>query len=204
VAYVTDMEQPLGRAVGNALEVREAIDTLAGRGPAELEGLVLRLAAEMLRLAGVQPVDLQRLLVRGDALRKFAELIRAQGGDPRVVDDPSLLPEAPVQRPVLATVGGHVSGADALEIALAGKALGAGRDRKDAPIDLAVGIVLQKKIGDPIVEGEPLAVIHARTGADAENVANRVAASFTIAERASPRPILLRRVTTSGVERLDL
>jgi len=204
VAYVTDMEQPLGRAVGNALEVREAIDTLAGRGPAELEDLSLRLAAEMLRLAGVQAVDLHRLLVRGDALRKFAELIRAQGGDPRVVDDPSLLPEAPVQRPVLATVGGHVSGADALEIALAGKALGAGRDRKDAPIDLAVGIVLQKKIGDPIVEGEPLAVIHARTGADAENVANRVAASFTIAERASPRPILLRRVTTSGVERLDL
>jgi len=204
VAYVTDMEQPLGRAVGNALEVREAIDTLAGRGPAELEGLSLRLAAEMLRLAGVQPVDLHRLLVRGDALRKFAELVRAQGGDPRVVDDPNLLPQAPVQRPVLAAAGGYVAGADALEIALAGKALGAGRDRKDAPIDLAVGIVLEKKIGDPVARGEALAVIYARTGAAAENVANRVAASFAIAETASPRPLLLRRVTASGVERLDL
>ena len=101
-------------------------------------------------------------------------------------------------------VGGYVGGADALEIALAGKALGAGRDRRDAPIDLAVGIVLQKKIGDPVVKGEPLAVIHARTPADAEKVANRVAASFAIAERASPRPLLLRRVTTSGVERLDM
>ncbi|TMF51570.1 MAG: thymidine phosphorylase [Chloroflexi bacterium] len=196
VAYVTDMEQPLGRAVGNALEVREAIDTLAGRGPGDLEGLSLRLAAE--------PVDLHRLLVRGDALRKFAELVRAQGGDPRVVDDPNLLPQAPVQRPVLAAAGGYVAGADALEIALAGKALGAGRDRKDAPIDLAVGIVLEKKIGDPVARGEALAVIYARTGAAAENVANRVAASFAIAETASPRPLLLRRVTASGVERLDL
>jgi len=204
VAYVTDMEQPLGRAVGNALEVREAIDTLAGRGPGDLEGLSLRLAAEMLRLAGARPADLYGLLVGGAALRKFAELVAAQGGDPRVIEDPDLLPRAPVQRPVPATAGGYVGGADALEIALAGKALGAGRDRRDAPIDLAVGIVLQKKIGDPVVKGEPLAVIHARTPADAEKVANRVAASFAIAERASPRPLLLRRVTTSGVERLDM
>src|SRR5438874_2078301 len=171
VAYITDMEQPLGRAVGNALEVKEAIETLAGRGPAELEALSLRLGAEMLRLAGVPRVELHRLLVRGDALRKFAELVRAQGGDPRVVDDPNLLPQAPVQRPVLATAGGYVAVADALEIALAGKALGAGRDRKDAPIDLAVGIVLEKKIGDPVARAEALAVIHARTGAAAENVA---------------------------------
>ena len=204
VAYVTDMEQPLGRAVGNALEVREAIDTLAGRGPSELEGLSLRLAAEMLRLAGSQAVDLRRLLLGGDASRKFAELISAQGGDPRVVDDPSRLPTAPIQRPVPAETAGYVAGADALEIALAGKALGAGRDRKDASIDLAVGIVLQKKVGDQVLRGEPLAIIHARTEADAASVANRIAASFAIAENASPRPLLLRRVTASGVERLDL
>src|SRR5437764_13013361 len=158
----------------------------------------------MLRLYGTQPVDLHRLLLGGAGLRKFAELITAQGGDPRAIDDPERLPTAPVQRPVLATAGGYVAGADALEIALAGKALGAGRDRKDAPIDLAVGIVLAKKIGDPVASGEALAVIHARTGAAAENVANRVAASFAIAETASPRPLLLRRVTASGVERLDL
>src|SRR5256884_2153680 len=109
VAYVTDMEQPLGRAVGNALEVREAIDTLAGRGPAELEGLSLRLAAGMLRLAGVPPVDLRRLLMGGAALRKVAELGAAHGGDPRAIDDPQRLPTAPGQRPGPADAGGHVA-----------------------------------------------------------------------------------------------
>jgi pyrimidine-nucleoside phosphorylase len=204
VAYVTDMEQPLGRAVGNALEIREAIDTLAGHGPAELESLSLRLAAEMLRLAGVPPADLRRLLLGGAALRKFAELVVAQGGDPRVTEDPGLLPAAPVQRPVPAATAGVVAAADALAIALAGKALGAGRDRKDAAIDLAVGIVLQKKAGDAVVAGEPLAIIHARRSSDAENIANRVAAAFQISESAAPRPLLLRRVTAVGIERLDL
>jgi len=203
VAYVTDMEQPLGRAVGNALEIKEAIDTLAGRGPAELEALSLRLGAEMLRLAGHPPVDLDRLLRDGSALRKFAELIVAQDGDPRVIDDPQRLPAAPVQRPVTTKVGGYVARADALEIALAGKALGAGRDRKDAKIDLAVGVVLAKKVGDPVAAGEVLAVIHARTADDAAKVTERVAAAFTVASAARPRALLLRRVTASGIERLD-
>src|SRR5437879_2654983 len=88
VAYITDMEQPLGRAVGNALEVKEAIETLAGHGPADLEALSLRMGAEMLRLAGHAPLDLRRLLTDGSALRKFAELIVAQHGDPGVIDDP--------------------------------------------------------------------------------------------------------------------
>ena len=203
VAYVTDMEQPLGRAVGNALEVKEAIDTLAGRGPAELEALSLRLGAEMLRLAGRAPVDLRRHLMDGSALRKFAELIAAQGGDSRVTDDPSRLPAAAVQRPVPAASSGYVARADALEIALAAKALGAGRDRKDATIDLAVGIVLEKKIGDPVAAGQALAVIHARSTEDAVKVTGRVAAAFTVASRAKPRALLLRRVTGSGIERLD-
>jgi len=203
VAYVTDMEQPLGRAVGNALEVKEAIDTLAGRGPVELETLSLRLGAEMLRLAGVRAVDLHGYLADGSALRKFAELIEAQGGDPRVTDDPGRLPTAPLQRFVLAPITGYVASADALEIALAGKALGAGRDRKDAAIDLAVGIVLQKKVGDRVTAGEPLATIHARAAAEAANVADRVAAAFTVGGSAAPRALLLRRVTASGVERLD-
>jgi pyrimidine-nucleoside phosphorylase len=203
VAYVTDMEQPLGRAVGNALEIKEAIATLAGRGPAELEALSLRLGAEMLRLAGHERTDLLGLMHDGSALRKFAELIAAQDGDPGVIDDPGRLPVAPVQRPVTARVGGYVARADALEIALAGKALGAGRDRKDAKIDLAVGVVLAKKVGDPVAAGEVLAVIHARTADDAANVTERVAAAFTVASQARPRALLLRRVTASGIERLD-
>jgi pyrimidine-nucleoside phosphorylase len=204
VAYVTDMEQPLGRAVGNALEVKEAIETLAGRGPADLEALSLRLGAEMLRLAGHPPVDLRRLLRDGSALRKLAELIAAQDGDPRVTEDPGRLPAAPVQQPVTAPVGGYLARADALEIALAGKALGAGRDSKDAAIDLAVGIVLEKKIGDPVKSGEVLAVIHARSAEDARNVTERVAAAFAVASQAPPRALFLRRVTVSGVERLDM
>jgi pyrimidine-nucleoside phosphorylase len=203
IAYVTDMEQPLGRAVGNALEVKEAIETLAGRGPADLESLSLRLGAEMLQLAGHPPADLRRLLTNGFALRKFAELIAAQDGDPRVTEDTSRLPAAPVQQPVTAGAAGYVARGDALEIALAGKALGAGRDRKSAPIDLAVGVVLEKKIGDRVEAGEVLAVIHARTTDDAANVTARVAAAFTIASRAQPRALLLRRVTKSGIERLD-
>jgi len=204
VAYVTDMDQPLGRAVGNALEIKEAIEALAGHGPPELEALSLRFAAEMLRLAGVPPVDLHRHLTDGSALGKFAELIAAQGGDPRVTENPGLLPTAPVQRPVLASTAGYIARADALEIALAGKTLGAGRDRKEAPIDLAVGIVLEKKVGDPVAAGEPLAIVHARTPAAAANVADRVAGAFTIGVGAAPRALVLRRVTASGVERLDV
>jgi pyrimidine-nucleoside phosphorylase len=203
VAYITDMGQPLGRAVGNALEVKEAIETLAGRGPADLEALSLRLGAEMLELAGHPPVELRRLLTDGSALRKLAELITAQNGDPRVAHDPGLLPAAPVQQPVTANAHGHIARADALEIALAGKALGAGRDRKDAKIDLAVGVVLEKKIGDAVKAGEVLAVIHARTAEAARSVTERVAAAFTIASQAEPRALLLRRVTASGIERLD-
>jgi pyrimidine-nucleoside phosphorylase len=198
------MEQPLGRAVGNALEVKEAIETLAGRGPADLEALSLRMGAEMVRLAGHMPVDLRRLLSDGSALRKLAELITAQDGDPQVVGDPSRLPTAPVQRPVTAPVVGYVARADALEIALAGKALGAGRDRKDARIDLAVGIVLEKKIGDRVAAGELLAMIHARTPEDAQKVTARVAAAFTVASHAEPRALFLRRVSASAIERLDM
>ena len=204
VAYVTDMEQPLGRAVGNALEVREAIDTLAGHGPAELEALSLRLADEMLRLAGHPPVELRQHLTNGSALRKFAELIAAQGGDPRVTDDPTRLPTAPVLRPATATAGGYVAAADALELALAAKSLGAGRDHKGAQIDPAVGIVLNKKVGDPVNAGEPLAIVHARTAADADRITARVAAAFRIAASAQARTLVLRRVTASGIERIDM
>jgi pyrimidine-nucleoside phosphorylase len=202
VAYITDMEQPLGHAIGNALEVGEAIDTLGGHGPTDLTELSLRFGDEMLRLAGAEPVNLEKKLLDGSALRKFAQLVEAQSGDPRVVDDPSRLPAAPVQLPVHAAAGGSVAAIDALEIALVGKSLGAGRDRKDAAIDLAVGIVLHKKVGEVVREGEPLATIHARTGQAARDVASRVAAAFRVAASARPRPLLLRRVTSSGIERL--
>jgi pyrimidine-nucleoside phosphorylase len=120
-----------------------------------------------------------------------------------VTEDPSRLPAAPVQRPVTSQAAGYLARADALEIALAGKALGAGRDRKDAKIDLAVGVVLEKKIGDPVAAGEVLAVIHARSAEDARNVTAQVAAAFAVAAQAQPRALLLRRVTANDMERLD-
>jgi len=203
VAYVTDMEQPLGRAVGNALEVREAIETLSGHGPPDLETLSLRLGAEMLRMAGAPPTDLRRLLTDGTALRKFAQLIEAQSADARVTGDLDRLPTAPVQLPVPAGASGLVAAIDALEIALAAKSLGAGRDRKDAAIDLSVGIVLQKKVGDRVQAGESLATVHARTEEAARQVTARIAAAFLVAASAQPRPLLLRRVTAAGIERLD-
>jgi pyrimidine-nucleoside phosphorylase len=203
VAYITDMEQPLGLAVGNALEVKEAIATLSGHGPSDLEALSLRLGDEMLRLAGAPPTDLRRHLTDGSALRKFAQLIEAQSGDPSVVRDPDRLPTAPVQRAIPAREPGRVAAIDALEIGLAGKSLGAGRDRKEAAIDLAVGIVLHKKVGDTLQPGEPLATVHARTDEAAQQVADRVAAAFRVSASARPRPLLLRRVTISGTERLD-
>ena len=203
VAYVTDMEQPLGRAVGNALEVGEAIETLSGHGPPDLEALSLRLGTEMLRMAGTPPTDLRRLLTDGTALRKFAQLIDAQSGDSLVVSDLERLPRAPFQRPVPAGASGQVAAIDALEIALAAKSLGAGRDRKDAAIDLSVGVVLRKKVGDPVQAGESLATIHARTEEAARQVTSRVAAAFLLAASAQPRRLLLRRVTAAGIERLD-
>jgi pyrimidine-nucleoside phosphorylase len=203
VAYITDMEQPLGRAVGNALEVREAIETLSGHGPPDLEELSLRLGDEMLRMADAPPTDLRRLLSNGAALRKLAQLVDAQAGDASVVDHLDRLPTAPVQQPVLARESGQVAAIDALEIALAGKSLGAGRDRKDAEIDLSVGIVLHKKVGDAVRSGELLATVHARTDQAAVQVTPRVAGAFRMAASARPRSLLLRRVTTSGIERLE-
>jgi pyrimidine-nucleoside phosphorylase len=202
VAYVSDMEQPLGCAVGNALEVREAIETLGGRGPADLEALSLYFGAEMLRLAGADPVDLRSLLRDGTALRKFAELISAQGGDASVVEDPSRLPAAAAQVTVSAQATGRLAAVDALEVAMVAKRLGAGRDLKDAPIDYAVGIVLNKKVGEQVRSGEALATIHARSASEAASVAPRLTAAFRLSESGKARPLLLRRVTASGTERL--
>jgi pyrimidine-nucleoside phosphorylase len=157
----------------------------------------------MLRMAAAETRDLRRLLADGTALRKFAQLVEAQSGDPRVVGDPSFLPTAPVQRPVPAGESGQVAAIDALEIGLAAKSLGAGRDRKDAAIDLAVGIVLHKKVGDAVRRGEPVATVHARTDQAAAQVASRVASAFRLASSARPRLLVLRRVTAEGTQRLD-
>ncbi|HET7459939.1 MAG TPA: thymidine phosphorylase [Longimicrobium sp.] len=187
-AVLSSMREPLGRAVGNALEVREAIETLHGRGPADLWALTLELGAHLLQMSGIEPdrdaarARLAELRDTGAGARKLAELVEAQHGDPRVVDDPSILPAAPV----VATVGAlgdqarWVAQADARAIGDAALALGAGRRRKGDPIDAAVGIVVRARIGDRVERGQPLAEIHARTEAAAEAAVHAVRSAYVL------------------------
>ena len=174
VALVTNMDQPLGSAVGNALEVKEAIQTLKGEGPPDLEELCLILGSWMLTLAGKcsHPDQGRDLLVKtiasGSALEKFKEMVRQQHGNDAVAEDLTLLPQAGKVLAVKAPSGGYVQRLEAEAIGLAAMSLGAGRDNKDSVIDPAVGIVINKKIGDLVQAGESLATIHARVNAQAE------------------------------------
>jgi pyrimidine-nucleoside phosphorylase len=172
------MDQPLGSAVGNALEVREAILTLKGEGPPDLEELCLQLGSWMLTLAGkcAHPDQGRDLLVKaiasGLALDKFKEMVRQQHGNDSVAEDLSLLPQAGKKVEVTAPSGGFVRRLEAEAIGLAAMTLGAGRETKDSVIDPAVGIVLNKKIGDPVQANEKLATIHARADEQAEQLAS--------------------------------
>ncbi len=165
-AYLTGMAQPLGFAIGNAVEVREAIDTLNGAGPADLNELVLALGGEMLLLAGIAVSRhdatqmLESSMVAGKAARKFQELINAQGGNPDVVINPDLLPRAKQQVALKSGQAGFVQEINALEAGMAAKILGAGRQTKEQGIDLSIGIVLKKKVGDTVDNGETLAILH--------------------------------------------
>lgn len=167
VAFLTDMNQPLGLAIGNALEVKEAIETLKGHGPKDLEELVLQLASQMVVLAKKAPdvetayEQLKEKLHRGEAFNKFKEFVQAQGGDVAQIENPDLLPKADSIIPVKASQSGYVHQIDALSIGLAAMKLGAGRATKDDMIDMAVGVVLDKKVGDSVGEGDVLAYIHA-------------------------------------------
>ena len=166
VALITDMEQPLGRTVGNALEIVECIETLQGKGPEDLETLSVELAAWMLSLGGASPtLDAARARVRealasGAGLRKFQEVIGLQGGDPRVCDDLSRLPRAAETVELRAESAGRVTGIACRAVGTAAMLLGAGRETVDSTIDPGVGLVLRKKVGDAVSTGEPLATVH--------------------------------------------
>jgi pyrimidine-nucleoside phosphorylase len=166
VALITDMEQPLGRTVGNALEIVESIETLQGKGPQDLETLSVELAAWMLSLAGA-PADLnaararvREALASGAGLRKLQEVIELQGGDPRVCDDLSRLPRAAETVELRAESAGRVTGIACRAVGTAAMLLGAGRETVESRIDPGVGFVLRKKVGDAVAAGEPLATVH--------------------------------------------
>jgi len=189
-AVLSSMREPLGRAVGNALEVREALDTLNGGGPADLWALTLELGTHLMLLSGLASSaeeavrTLTALRDSGAAARRMEMLVEAQGGDPRVVARPDLLPAAPVVRTVAAHADGWVAEADARTIAEAALELGAGRLRKGDPVDPAVGVVVLARVGDRLAPGAPLAEVHARTDAAAEAAEARLRDAFRLAPEA--------------------
>jgi pyrimidine-nucleoside phosphorylase len=198
VALLTAMDAPLGVAVGNANETREAIDVLAGGGPADLVECTLALGAEMIvlgeRAAGVAEARrmLERAILRGDGARVLEKMIEAQGGDPRVVTDPALLALAPVEVVVRAPAAGFVTGVDAMGIGLAAVAMGAGRLRADSKVDPAVGIFIDAKPGTEVKAGDSLARIQVRSASDAEAIAERVRRAFALSPAPPPPSPLVR------------
>lgn len=194
VALVTAMDNPLGRSVGNALEVKEALDALAGEADEELLQVSLQVAREMCALAGVSG-DPERALRSGAGRETFVKMLAAQGGRLR-----NGLPVAPVQQAVLAPADGYVESIDALEVGLASLELGAGRARKEDKVDHAAGLVIEAGVGDRVHSGDPLAVVHARSEELVNQVRARLEHAWRLTEREVARPPhVLARVDKYGV-----
>jgi thymidine phosphorylase len=199
-ALLTDMDQPLGRSVGNALEVAECVETLKGRGPTDLESLSVELAAWMLALSGAAATleDARRrvrdALVSGAGLRVFQEVIQLQGGDPRVCDDLARLPAARERTEVKAASEGRVRRIACRTVGRAAMLLGAGRETVDSRIDPAVGLVLHKKVGDLVVPGEPLMTVHVNDRSRLDEALSVLQAAVEIAPEAPASVPLVREV----------
>jgi pyrimidine-nucleoside phosphorylase len=200
VALITDMNQPLGRTVGNALEVIEAFETLKGRGPDDFNTLCRELSAEMLVIGEAAADTTQgrsiydQMIVSGDAAEKMRAIIRAQGGEPRVVDQYDLLPRAALQRDVLAPDAGWVQSIDAEAVGHASMLLGAGRLRLDTQIDLGVGLTVHARIGDKVERNSPLVTMHFNNTDRAEEAGVDIVSAYSIgAERVQP-PQLIKAV----------
>jgi pyrimidine-nucleoside phosphorylase len=200
VALITDMDQPLGRKIGNALEVDECLDILHGAGPPDLRELCDELSAWMFVLVGrvANLADGRALaaemIASGRARDTFREVIRAQGGNPAVVDDPSLLPRAKNIARVKAQRAGFVTAIQCEQIGVASMILGGGREKTGDAIDPAVGLVLEKKVGDAVENGATLCTIHYNSDARLANAVDLLSASFEIADSPPPAASLIRKV----------
>lgn len=200
VAVISDMSQPLGFAVGNALEVKEAIETLQGNGPEDLTNLVLTLGSQMVMLAQKAQTaqEAKSMLLNairsGRAIAKFKEFLENQGGDSSIVDDTARLPQAKYKIELPAPKSGFVSRLTADEIGVASMLLGAGRATKDDTIDLAVGIVLHKKVGDEVKCGESLLTIHSNRE-NIEEVKEKLYSSIFI-DNSAVKPKLIHKIIT--------
>jgi pyrimidine-nucleoside phosphorylase len=204
-AFVTDMDRPLGRCVGNALEVREAIEVLRGQpSDGRLTELVITVAAEMVRLGGVAASEGEARERVNDALRsgaglaKLREIVEAQGGDASPLDNPDRLPTAPLTADVLSPLDGYVTDVEPMTVALTANRLGAGRARKGDPIDHAVGLEIFRTVGDEVRQGERLARVHYRSAAQHDEAVASLQSAFTIApDRPESRRIVLDRASTA-------
>ena len=204
-ALLTDMDQPLGCNVGNALEVVEALDVLRGRGPEDLRELCHELAGWMFLLgdraatveAGKQLS--KELIDSGEALAKFREMVELQDGDTRVIDDPERLPQAQHKADVLSPRRGYVTAIQCEQAGTACVILGGGRERKEDSVDPAVGFVLHKKVGDPVSEGEPLCTVHYNSETRGARARTLLQESYEIGDApAGRRPLVHRVITKSG------
>lgn len=199
-AVIADMDQPLGNAVGNALEVKEAIDTLHGTGPADFRQHCLTVAGKMVELAGKAPSldaakhTLAHALDDGTAWAKFVEWISAQGGDPAVLYHPKLLPQAPIVEVVPSPRTGFIAEVNAVEVGKASVMLGGGRIKKGDPIDHSVGIVCHAKVGDPVMEGDPLLTIHASSEERLAGARDRLLAAVGWSDEPVTKPPPIRRI----------
>ena len=188
-ALLTNMDSPLGRTAGNALEVTESIEALDGRGPADLMEVTLALAREMLSLAGVDR-DVRECIDDGRALAKWKELVAAQGGDPDAA-----LPEAPDRRTLGAPSGGWITRLDARAVGMAAWRLGAGRARKEDPVSASAGVVCLKKLGDRVEEGEPVLELHADNPSRFDSAMEAVDGAYEVGPEApEPAPMVIERV----------
>lgn len=203
VAFLTDMNQPLGDEIGNASEIRESLAVLRGEGPDDLTEITLVLGAEMLVLGGIHDDSesarsaLEQVVASGEALEMFRKVIVAQGGDASVVDRPELLATAPHQTDYLAEDSGVLQRCDALSLGTAAMRLGAGRERKEDDIDPGVGITVHHKIGDQVAAGDPLVTLHYTDNESLAQAQPLVNEAFIIGESASPEPLILERITAS-------
>lgn len=199
-AVISSMEQPLGNAVGNALEVGEAIDVLNGGGPEDIREISLRLAAEMILLGGCAADRAEaektalEALDSGKALNKFREFVANQGGDERIAEDVTLLPQAAFAVEVRADEAGFVTSLDAMKIGLASQHTGAGREKKEDEIDMSAGILLEKKTGDEVVAGDRLFTVFANNKAKAEAGALEARAAYTIGPDRTEKPELIKEI----------
>ena len=204
-AFITRMDVPLGRAVGNALEIAECIDLLKGEGPADLAEVIVRLGTRMVRLAELAASDeeatakVRQALASGAALAKLREMIAGQGGDVSVVDDPSRLPSASLTRMITAPRAGFVTALDALLVGRAAVALGAGRDKKGDAVDLSAGILLPKKPGDAVKSGEPVMELRYNDPARLDAAVALATQAMVVGDLApAPQPLVLGWVHDSG------